>query len=164
MNGNSTRPDDAVSIVSGGPEWLDRVEPLWLELRRHHAELAPLWREQFVTATFDARKSGLLEKAGKGLLVLLAVTGEEAVGYCVCTLASNGWGEVDSLYVAPQYRRRGVGRALVTAGMAWLGERGAKPIVVDVLAANDEARRLYERFGFHARTVRLCHVPGTVTP
>jgi hypothetical protein len=31
------------SLWSGGAELLDRVEPLWAQLRRHHADLAPQW-------------------------------------------------------------------------------------------------------------------------
>ena len=29
---------EEVSLLNGGGELLDRVEPLWLQLRRHHAE------------------------------------------------------------------------------------------------------------------------------
>jgi hypothetical protein len=44
--------------------------------------------------------------------------------------------------------------------MTWLDERGVHPITVDVLAGNDDAQRLYARYGFHPRTVRMRHIKG----
>ena len=154
-------PLDGVSFVSGGPEMLDRVGPLWLQLRGHHADHFPPWGPQLLSMTFESRRAGLLGKAAGGgdLLVLMAVAGDADVAYCVSTVSGDRWGEVDSLYVEPGHRRRGIGRALVARSMDWLAGRGAKPVVVDVLSGNDEAMRLYESFGFRPRTVRLCHVP-----
>ena len=53
------------------------------------------------------------------------------------------------------FRRRGIGRAMVTRALAWLAVWRAEPIVVAVLAGNDEAARLYEQFGFKSRTIWL---------
>jgi ribosomal protein S18 acetylase RimI-like enzyme len=153
--------NDAVSIAAGGPELLHRIGPLWRDLRAHHAALAPLWRDGLLAATFDGREAELLGKSAAGggeLLVLLASVGERPIGYCVCTLTATGDGEVDSLYVDPAFRRRGVARELMSRAMDWLHGHSPTSIVVDVLACNDEARRLYERYGFHARTLRMRYV------
>jgi ribosomal protein S18 acetylase RimI-like enzyme len=152
--------DPPVAISAGGAERLDRIGPLWYDLRAHHAGLAPMWRDGLLAASFDGRKAELLSKsAGGDLLVLLATTAADAVvGYCVCTVTATGDGEVDSLYVAPSHRRRGVGRELMSRAMAWLGERSPQSIAVEVMACNDNALRLYQRYGFHARTVRMRHV------
>ena len=40
-------------------------------------------------------------------------------------------------------------------GMEWLKTLRAAPIVVDVLAGNEEALRFYRQFNFHPRTIRL---------
>jgi ribosomal protein S18 acetylase RimI-like enzyme len=153
----------AVSLVSGGPELLDRVERLWHQLRHHHADLDPRWRDGLLAATFDGRKSHLIEKSvarGGAMLVLLAVNGEggDVVGYCVCTVSGGGDGEVDSLFVAPDHRRRGVGHALMSRATEWLTDRRSKTISVEVMTCNESAIRLYERYGFHPRTVRMRHV------
>src|SRR5687767_4472746 len=74
---------DEVSLLSGGTELLDDIEPLWLMLRRHHAEMAPMWRQGLISSQFSDRKAGLLEKsAGGALLVVLAVRSGEPCGYC----------------------------------------------------------------------------------
>ena len=42
--------------------------------------------------------------------------------------------------------------------MDWLREKGAAPIVVEVMAGNTQAAKLYEQFGFRTRTLRMRYV------
>ena len=50
--------------------------------------------------------------------------------------------------VHPQYRGRGIGRAVVTAGIAHLVERGANFVDLEVESENAPARELYLKLGF----------------
>ena len=50
--------------------------------------------------------------------------------------------------VHPDYRGRGIGRAVVTAGIAYLVERGATFVDLEVDADNTPARELYLNLGF----------------
>lgn len=50
--------------------------------------------------------------------------------------------------VHPDYRGRGIGRAVVTAGIAYLVERGASVVELEVDAENTPARELYLKLGF----------------
>lgn len=154
---------DDLSLLSGGAELLDDIEPLWLMLRQHHADMAPIWRAGLNNGTFADRKAGLIRKSdGGALLVVLAVRHGEPCGYCVCTVNKDGEGEVDSLFVAPDVRRRGIGDALMTRAMPWLAQHVRDgTIIIDILSCNDAALRFYERYGFHSRTVRMRHVPTT---
>src|SRR4051812_48020535 len=105
-------PPDGYAITAGGAELLERVAPLWYELRSHHAAMAPSWRDGLMAASFADRKAGLLRKSGDdGLLVLPATFGgtDAVIGYCVCTVAHGGRGEVDSVYVTAGHRGRGLG-------------------------------------------------------
>ena len=142
----------------GGAELLDQIEPLWLALREHHAALSPIWRKGLLQATFEARRAELLAKSTHGMLVIVAGNADDPAGYCVSTIDDSGEGEIDSLFVACAYRRRGIGRALVIQSMNWLRAQGVGSIVVEVMAGNDEAARLYEQFGFKTRTLRMRHV------
>ena len=56
--------------------------------------------------------------------------------------------EILSLGVLPQWRRRGVGQALLTAVSAEAGRRGLGALVLEVAVDNTPARRLYEACGF----------------
>jgi ribosomal protein S18 acetylase RimI-like enzyme len=59
-----------------------------------------------------------------------------------------GVGEVQSLYVAPAWWRRGTGRALMAAALTELGERGYAQATVWSFAANERANAFYESHGF----------------
>ena len=52
------------------------------------------------------------------------------------------------MWVAPDTRRQGVGRALLEAVVGWARSAGAHTLVLDVTSGNSEAVRLYERAGF----------------
>ena len=131
------------------------MAPLWLQLRQHHADLAPQWRDNLLATTFEQRRAGLISKAAAGLLVLLATSGGDDIGYCVSTIAADRTGEVDSLYVTPTHRGRGVGHALMSETMIWFGKRSARSIALDVITGNDAALRFYKHYGFAPRTVRM---------
>lgn len=151
--------DDALHnnlhLLEGGAELLDRVQPLWVQLRRHHVDLAPRWADEMLGKTFDKRRAELLAKAATCLAVWLASVHEEDIGYCVSTITVDGTGEIDTLYVVPTYRGRGVGHALMSRAMDWFANRSVPSIVVDVISGNDAAQRFYARYGFVPRTVRM---------
>jgi GNAT superfamily N-acetyltransferase len=58
-------------------------------------------------------------------------------------------GEVFAIYLAPEARGRGLGRALFAHAIHDLRGRGFDPIVVWVFEANTVARPFYEAAGFH---------------
>ena len=59
-----------------------------------------------------------------------------------------GAGEVFAIYLSPEARGRGYGRALFTHAVDDLHSRGFGPIVVWVFEANPGARHFYEGAGF----------------
>jgi RimJ/RimL family protein N-acetyltransferase len=52
------------------------------------------------------------------------------------------------MLVAAGWRGRGVGSALVAAGLAWAREAGAHKVALQVWPHNQAAVALYEKFGF----------------
>jgi ribosomal protein S18 acetylase RimI-like enzyme len=58
---------------------------------------------------------------------------------------------LQELYVAPERRRQGIGRALLEATMAAAREAGAAGIDLNTGATDTEARALYESAGFTNR-------------
>ncbi len=69
-------------------------------------------------------------------------------------------GHVGILVVAAAAEGRGVGRALLAAAEAWSTSRGHRFVTLNVFAANDRARAVYERVGFAPDTVRYYKALG----
>jgi len=57
--------------------------------------------------------------------------------------------------VAPEWRGRGVGTALMRAAEDWARERGAERVILDLAAANTGARKLYERLGYETHGLMM---------
>jgi ribosomal protein S18 acetylase RimI-like enzyme len=55
---------------------------------------------------------------------------------------------VGTVAVKPGYRRRGIARRLVEAGLTLARERGGRTVMLDVIAGNTPAYELYRRLGF----------------
>ena len=84
------------------------------------------------------------------------VGGDPAVGIALVTLRTNVWydGQVallDELYVAPGWRGRGVGSAMIDALLTRAGSENWGLVEINVDEFDHDARRFYERHGF-ART------------
>jgi aminoglycoside 6'-N-acetyltransferase I len=54
----------------------------------------------------------------------------------------------EAWYVKPEWRRRGVGQALMNACVAWAREQGYREMGSDALIDNVESHRLHRKFGF----------------
>ena len=80
-------------------------------------------------------------------LWLVAMEGDRLAGYVGSQTVMD---ETDmmNLAVAPQFRRQGVGEALVNALTASLKEMGSRCLTLEVRDSNEAARALYGKLGF----------------
>ncbi len=88
---------------------------------------------------------------------LVATQDGRVIGYVSCgnyRIGQDDWtlhqkvGEIVAIYVEPARWGTGAGRALMAAALRRLADRGFREVRLWVLAANDQARRFYERTGF----------------
>ena len=79
--------------------------------------------------------------------VLVAETSRGVSGYLVGREAG-GAGEVLNLAIAPEFRRRGVGEALLEAGLVAFRQSRVEEVFLEVRESNTSARALYARHGF----------------
>jgi RimJ/RimL family protein N-acetyltransferase len=61
------------------------------------------------------------------------------------------------LMVAAEYRRRGIGRALLEQAVDWAGATGIRKLELHVFPWNEPAIALYESFGFEREGLRRGH-------
>ncbi len=83
----------------------------------------------------------------------LALIDGRAVGYVIYWLLPR---EIDihNLAVAPAYRRRGIGRALLQAVIADARRQKLARVTLEVRKSNEAAQRLYQALGFAAKGMR----------
>lgn len=55
---------------------------------------------------------------------------------------------LDALYIDPEYRKKGIGNALIDAFKKWCINNNIKSIEVKLWTNNTEAKKLYEKVGF----------------
>ena len=69
------------------------------------------------------------------------------------TFLPKTWASVDDVFVEPDHRNLGVGRALLKSVEAWAKERGANGVSLQVAAANARGRKFYTDLGFREISV-----------
>jgi [ribosomal protein S18]-alanine N-acetyltransferase len=74
--------------------------------------------------------------------------GDQVIGYAGLALTPPTEAWVQNIAVRREAQRRGVGRALLEALLAYAAERGARRVMLEVAADNAPAQRLYAAYGF----------------
>lgn len=134
--------DDLLAIAAASPE-------------------APGWRRSDYSLFLpDApQPSPNLHRAG-----FAAEAGSEMAGFACASLLRDGQenrAELDTLAVAPEARRQGIGDALVRAVLAWAAGAGARQVSLEVRASNAAALSLYARLGFREQGRRPGYYAGS---
>jgi ribosomal protein S18 acetylase RimI-like enzyme len=93
--------------------------------------------------------------------VALIATGDDSLrGFVLARMRGPRHARISDLYVVPDARRSGIARSLLREATALMMARGAEAIELDVAASNEEARAVYERWGFTESLVRLAAPAG----
>lgn len=82
-----------------------------------------------------------------------AVTVSSLVGYAVVWYAGED-AELGNLAVAPEWRRRGLGRMLLDRVIESVLDRGSLRLFLEVRRSNTAAQALYEEYGFKPAGLR----------
>ncbi|CAN5408254.1 hypothetical protein BH10ACT8_BH10ACT8_07830 [soil metagenome] len=119
------------------------------------------------TTTVADRFSSLLSDPDRLVLVAVEEGEDKLVGFAVLleeqvgVLAPTATLYISHLLVAPTYRRRGAGRALLTGAVRHAEDREIDHVVVGVQAAARDANRYLARLGFAPLVVRrIASVPA----
>ena len=137
------------------PRDLDRVVALWIALTELHAADDPLF-ELRRGAEDEVRRivAAQLRDPGTALFVY---EDDGLSGFSIVRVdrappihAEVSRGEITDLFVREAERRRGIGRALTEAAMAWAREHGAERIEVRVASDNQRGQDFWRASGFGA--------------
>jgi GNAT superfamily N-acetyltransferase len=120
------------------------------------AEVAGLFREYAaylgvaeVLPDFEHELASLPgDYVAPGGALLVARQGEVALGCIALKPLALGVGEVKRLYLRPEGRGQGIGKALVAAILERARQAGYREVMLDTMAHLVEAQALYRGFGF----------------
>jgi ribosomal protein S18 acetylase RimI-like enzyme len=121
----------------------DLLRELWEEFE------AGLDQEPYLREVWDEAWEDIAATVEDGV-ALIAEDDGRALGFVFCVLGDRGrrTAHVTDIYVRPEARGRGIGRALLAELVEPTRAAGLEHVSLEVLVRNSEARRLYDRLGF----------------
>jgi ribosomal protein S18 acetylase RimI-like enzyme len=120
---------------------LDTIRELWAAMEDEIG--GPEW----VRETWEEERADV-ERRLREAAIFLADDDGKTVGYLGLDFRNPKVAEVQSVYVDPVARRRGVAAALLAEAASFSREHGFDHIHLDVLTSNHGALAVYERLGF----------------
>jgi GNAT superfamily N-acetyltransferase len=129
---------------------------LWLELRDEGLRR----RASVMESPESAAGRFELALADDTSRVVVAVYEDEIIGMAQLhrtrptLLTETSSVELSAMHVADAHRRRGAGKALVSAAVSYAEELGVESVVVSVFPQHRDANRFYARLGFAPLVVR----------
>jgi len=136
---------------------LDTLVDLWIDLaagqRQHNSHLQANENRDRIRESL-ARQIALSE-------VRVARQNGRIVGFVTYTIEGSTFsrsatkGLIQNIYVVPELRGIGIGSQLLEAAESVLDAEDADVVSLEVMAANEAARRFYARHGYDAHRVTL---------
>jgi ribosomal protein S18 acetylase RimI-like enzyme len=147
------------TIRPGRKEDAAETARLWMRSAEEHTAHDRVY--QTAPGAEKTMRRFLADVANSGYSFLFVVAaGDRTVGFISGELRQGSptflpktWASVDDVFVEPEYRNRGMGRALLQSVQSWARERGADGISLQVAAANARGRKFYEDLGFREVSV-----------
>ena len=147
------------AIRAGRREDAEAAARLWMRSAEEHTSHDPVY-----TTAPGAEKTMrrfLADLARNGYaFVFVATVGDRMVGFISGELREGSptflpktWASVDDVFVHPDYRNGGIGRALIASVEGWARRKGANGVSLQVAAANARGRKFYEDLGFREISV-----------
>jgi ribosomal protein S18 acetylase RimI-like enzyme len=127
---------------------LETLKTLWLAFNRENP--SPDYED-----VDEAVELAEVEAYVRDHVALLAENGTATAGFVLARMRGERHGWISDLYVTPDFRRAGAAGKLVRAATTELRDRGAIVVELDVRPWNEEARVVYERWGFRESKLTL---------
>lgn len=156
----------AVELEQIGPDQIDRVRELMLELHRHELSVQPALGTapgRSDEAFWDHYSGGFARWYADGGFAFVARDGDHDVGFIFCTErdglfgyeSSERIGYVEDIVVLPDSRTGGTGRLLMDAARARFKQRGYSHFELSSVPGNEPARDFYRRLGLEPAAVLM---------
>lgn len=126
---------NSISIIRYSKEEILLLKDLWIQLNDHHIPIVTTFRDRFKNVSFENH----LEELNKynNVFAYVAIANDIKVGFII-VFANNDFAELDSIYVIKEFRKCGIGDALVKYALKELIGK-YKEIVYRVAEGNEQA-------------------------
>ena len=129
----------------------------------HHAAIDPVaWEVPDRAGSAEFLRRRRAEDPGRETLVATVegrVVGMVEIAIVTPGLPGGAMRRVPSadlgIAVLPDWRGQGIGEQLMGAAEAWAREHGAEQIILDLSAANEGAKRFYDRLGYEVYGLQM---------
>lgn len=152
-----------VTVAFGSAADIGLLRPFWLALHRIHREANPELAPHVDDETSWSRRDALYRhclRSPDAFLLLVRRDGD-LIGYAMVAVEPDGdvlWSdtwevgekvaELETMYLVPEERGRGLGDLLLDIVEAELESRGIRDLAIGALPGNTGALRFYERRGY----------------
>jgi GNAT superfamily N-acetyltransferase len=147
------------TIRPGRREDAAEAARLWMHSAEEHTSHDPIYATVPGAERVMRRFLADLTRSSHSFL-FVAESGGRTVGFVSGELREGSptfrqktWASVDDVFVEPDHRNLGVGRALLASVGTWAQERRADGISLQVAAAHERGRKFYEELGFREISV-----------
>lgn len=148
--------DKEIEYLVGKEEILNKVVVLWEKLNMHHERKSQHFKERFRDFTFKDRMDKILTNPNlEDIRVEVAIINEKVVGYCISSIIKDAIGEVESLYILPEYRGYKIGEKMMENAIKWLDENSVKTKKIKVAAGNEDVMSFYKKYRFFPESITL---------
>ena len=148
-----------LTIRHGHREDAAEVARLWMQSAKEHTFHDPIYATIPDAERIMRRFLADVASSGHSFLFVAEHDGR-TVGFVSGELRASSptfrpktWAAVDDVFVEPDHRNLGVGRALLESVRRWAKERGVDGISLQVAAANERGRKFYKDLGFREVSV-----------
>jgi GNAT superfamily N-acetyltransferase len=153
-----------ITIIEAEEKHIPDISRLWKEFIQFHIDVEPIW------IPAEDAEQGQREEQTKPLmasdkgLVLVAMDGDEVIGYSISEIkppprgsARTEYGYIHHMAVTDQFRRTGVGEQMFNDILKWFKSKGMDRIELDITSKNYVASSFWGKLGFeeYVRTLFL---------
>jgi len=144
-----------ITIIEAEEKHIPEITRLWKEFIQFHIDIEPIWIPN------EGAEDGQREEQTKPLmasdkgLVLVALDGDEVIGYSISEIKDPPrgstrleYGYIHHVAVTENYRRTGVGEQMFSEILKWFKSKGMDRIELDITSKNYVSSSFWGKLGF----------------
>lgn len=145
-----------IKIIEAEEKHIPDITRLWKEFIQFHIDIEPIWIPN------EGAEDGQREEQTKPLmasdkgLVLVALDGDEVIGYSISEIKDpprgstrTEYGYIHHMAVTEKYRRTGVGEKMFNEILKWFKSKGMDRIELDITSKNYVSSSFWGKQGFN---------------